>query len=65
MNRELREKMQTNGVRQWEVAEALGISEFHFSRKLRHELPDDLRGKALAAVEEIAKTHEGAANGKA
>ena len=34
------------GVRLWEIAnECLGITDSHFSRKLRHELPDEEKEK--------------------
>ena len=29
------------GMRQWQLAELLGITEFTLSRKLRHELPEE------------------------
>lgn len=46
--------MRQRNVKQWEVAEALGISEYTLCKKLRHELPDDLRDKVLEVIETIA-----------
>ena len=49
-----------NGVRMWQVAEALGMQESAFSRKLRHELPEhelpekETR-KILAVIAQLAK----------
>lgn len=39
----------------YEVAEALGISETHFSRKLRKEMPPEEKERVLAAIEKLAK----------
>ena len=39
-NENIRRAMKDNGVFQWQVAEALKISEGSFCRKLRHELPE-------------------------
>lgn len=42
--------MLENGIRQWELAELLGISEAGISRKLRHELPDDEQRKMVELI---------------
>lgn len=39
----------------YEVAEALGISETHCSRKLRKEMPPEEKERVLAAIEKLAK----------
>ncbi len=44
-----------NGVRMWQVAEALGMQESAFSRKLRHELPEKETRKILAVIAQLAK----------
>ena len=54
-NIEFREAAKRNGVRMWQVAEALGITPAALSVALRHELPDDLKENALQAVNDIAK----------
>lgn len=38
-NADIREAAQNNAVMLWEIADKLGITDSHFSRKLRHELP--------------------------
>ena len=37
-NQEIRNAIRSAGVRQWQVAEAMGLREDTLSRKLRHEL---------------------------
>lgn len=54
-NAELKEKMKSLDVKQWEVAEFLEINEQSFSRKMRRELAPDILQAALHAVEVIAK----------
>lgn len=50
----VRESAKKHGVRLWQVAEALGVSDFTLSRRLRHELPEAERAKLIAIVEQIA-----------
>ncbi len=40
-NKDLRDEFKSANVKQWEVAEAIGISEMTFVKWLRRELPDD------------------------
>ncbi len=40
-NKDLRDEVKSANVKQWEVAEAIGISEMTFVKWLRRELPDD------------------------
>ena len=47
-----------NGVYLYEIAEKLGVSEPTFNRYLRKELPDGMKAKVLAAIEEIKQEHE-------
>ena len=52
MNSEsIKERIRTSGVRQWEVAEYLGISESAIGRKLRGTVDPDFGDKVLEAVE--------------
>ena len=53
-NLELRTKARKNGVRLWEIADRLGISEPTITRKLRRELPDNEKQRILAIIDEIA-----------
>ena len=40
-NVEIRSAYMLAGIKQWQLAEAMGISETHLSRKLRKELPQE------------------------
>ena len=53
-NTEIREAAKRNGVRLWQVAEGIGISDAAFSRKLRRELPADEREKVLNVIDKLA-----------
>lgn len=43
----------------YEVAEALGITETYFSRKLRKELPDEEKRKILAVIDRLSQEKQG------
>ena len=53
-NSDVRTKARENGVRLWEIADKLGISEPTITRKLRRELPADEKQRILAIIDEIA-----------
>lgn len=53
-NLDVRTIAKENGVRLWEIADKLGISEPTITRKLRRELPADEKKKMLAIIDEIA-----------
>lgn len=52
-NMKIRAAFMAAGLRQWQVAAALGMSETHFSRKLRHELPQEESKKILRVIDEL------------
>lgn len=54
-NNAIRNAAAEAGVRHWQIADAIGIAEETFSRKLRHELSVDEQQKILEIIEEIAK----------
>lgn len=54
-NIEIRSAAKSAGVRHWQIAEAIGIAEETFSRKLRHELPADEQRNIIEIIKEIAK----------
>ena len=56
-NTEIRAAAKSAGVFLYEIAEKLGVSEPTFNRYLRKELPEGLKAKALAAIEEIKREH--------
>lgn len=57
-NIRIRVKMAEHGVKQWEVARALGISESVLSRKLRDELSEEEQEKIFKAIEAAQKLRE-------
>ena len=57
-NKEIRLAMGATGVRQWQLAEALELSECYLSRKLRKELPGEEKEKILAVIEELGKEND-------
>lgn len=54
-NVEIRSACMQSGIKQWQLAEAIGVSETHFSRKLRRELPKDEKEKILAIIDRLAQ----------
>lgn len=54
-NIEIGNEAAKNGLRLWEVAEALGITDSTFSRKLRRELPSEQRDHILRMIGKIAE----------
>lgn len=57
-NNDIRTKARENGVYLYEIAEKLNVSEPTFNPRLRNELSEDLKQKALAAIEQIKEEHE-------
>ena len=55
-NQEIRQAAKSAGVKLWQVADALGMVDSTFSRKLRHEFSKKEKTQALAAIETIRNT---------
>ncbi len=53
-NNDVRTAAKEKGVRFWEIAETLHISEPTMTRKLRRELPADEKQRIFAIIDEIA-----------
>lgn len=51
----IRDKAKECGVKLWEVAEELGVSDQKLSVLLRHEFDEDMRGRVLDIIERIAE----------
>ena len=49
-NKDLRQEFRIADVRQWEVAEALGVSEMTFVKWLRRELPEEKKKHVREAI---------------
>lgn len=54
MNRKIRENARSSGVRLWQIADHLGISEASMTRKLRHQLSTEEEAKILDAIKAIS-----------
>lgn len=54
-NKDIREKAKKCGVHLWQIAEALGVNDGNFSRKLRHELPDEEKAKIFKIIDELKR----------
>ena len=54
-NMKIREKARNSGVRLWQIADALGMQESLFSKKLRKELPEDKQERILNIIDDLAK----------
>ena len=53
-NKDLRDEFRIANVKQWEVAEAMGISEMTLVKWLRRELPEDKKALVRKAVQKLA-----------
>lgn len=52
-NLDIRQALLEANLKQWRVAESLGISESQFSKMLRRELPEDKKNQVLEAINNI------------
>ena len=52
-NQDVKQAITTKGFRLWQVADKLGIADNAFSRKLRHELPQDMKDRIFAIIDEL------------
>lgn len=58
INERIKEAMESQGLKQWEVAELIGISEFTLSRKMRHELPAEEQDRIVSLIEGREKKND-------
>ncbi|KAB3534411.1 hypothetical protein F8154_08885 [Alkaliphilus pronyensis] len=49
-NNEIRKALSDANMKQWQLAELLGITEWTLSRKLRKELPEDKKEEILDLI---------------
>ena len=57
-NKDLRDEMRIVNVRQWEVAEAIGISEMTMVKWLRRELDDNKKALIRDGISRVARQHK-------
>ena len=55
-NNEVRNLIKQSGFAQWEIAEALGVAEFTFSRRMRKEFTEEEIAEVKAAIERLKNT---------
>lgn len=54
-NQDVRRMAAGNGVRLWQIAEALGMADCSLSRKLRKELPAEEKAKIFEVIEQLSR----------
>jgi hypothetical protein len=57
-NNDLRQEFRVANVKQWEVADALGISEMTFVKWLRKELSAEKKALVRTAINAVAQSRE-------
>lgn len=57
-NRDLRDEMRIANVRQWEVAEAIGVSEMTMVKWLRKELDDSKKALVREGIAKAEQQHK-------
>lgn len=57
-NKDLRDEMRIANIRQWEVAEAIGISEMTMVKWLRRELDDNKKSLVREGIVKAAQQHK-------
>ena len=54
-NSDIRQEIKSAGLRLWQIAEALGLQDSNFSRRLRHELPEAEKAKIREIIADLSK----------
>ena len=57
-NERIRDCLTLHGIRHWELAKLLNVSEFTLCRKLREELPEEEQNRICEIIEREAKKRE-------
>lgn len=57
-NKDIRHVAAGSGVRLWQIAEALGIADCSFSRKLRKELSEEEKQRIFGIIKNLAREAE-------
>ena len=57
-NIDIRQAAKKKRIAQWEIAEAMGISESKLTRTLRHELKPEDAQRIMAIIEELSKKED-------
>lgn len=54
-NQDIRRTAAGAGVRLWQIAQELGITDCNFSRKLRRELPQEEKERIFTIINQLSK----------
>ncbi len=54
-NQDIRNAVEENGFKLWELAEALGLYDGNLSRKLRRELPNDQKAYIFRTIDRMVE----------
>ena len=54
-NTDIRTLARRKGVYLWQIADALGMADNAFSRKLRKEFPDELKAEMFEIIDRLAQ----------
>ena len=54
-NQDIRRTAAGAGVKLWQIADALGIADCNFSRKLRKELPQEQKEKIFSIIQNLSQ----------
>lgn len=54
-NQDIRRTAAGSGVKLWQIADALGITDSSFSRKLRKELPQEEKEKIFSIIQKLSR----------
>ncbi len=57
-NKLIKDALFKANMKQWQLAELMGISEGHLSRKLRHELPKEEQKQIISLIKSSEKDTE-------
>ena len=56
-NIDIREYAKKKSVKLWQIASALHINDGNFSRKLRQELPNEMKQKIFQIIDQISESN--------
>ena len=55
----MKERIRQSGLKQWQIAEAIGVSEWTLARWLRHEPTPEQAALIESAIEKLAANQNG------
>lgn len=57
-NQDIRNEVAASGLKLWQIADKLGMTDGNFSRRLRKELSDEKKAEIRAIIEELKRGEE-------